>query len=350
MHSLHVVWPALELLADGMDQDQELCRAFGELLIFAVYTEEHMEHLRRFKMNAEALRSEAERTETDASKYHASQEPRRGPAQLPSVLTSGSESRSRAADQAAEVRSGILFPSLGQVRQHLRDDVAAAVARINREKATRVRQPAGKRKRSEMVDGGLGDDDYRHSFLRHATFMPGVVSYVCSCGLLIGFEVLEGAESPARIVATLASRFQRLPTMVYYDTACQASRNATRRMPWIERLSKTSWALDRFNAPSHKSSPPFDADNSPQRSGLHKTSAAENRHSLNKPLESHLTYLAQDRLVVQMRLIGAVNNLLIFYRRVLGVSDVRHHSFPSFFHGRIVSHCEQLGCACRASE
>lgn len=88
-----------------------------------------------------------------------------------------------------------------------------------------------KRKRADMLDGGLGDDDCRHAFLMHLTFTPGVVSYVCSCGILIGFEVLETAESPAGIVSTLASRFPRLPTTVYFDTACQSSRSATRRLP-----------------------------------------------------------------------------------------------------------------------
>lgn len=312
VHSLHVVWPALELLSNDMDQDVELCRAFGELLMFAIHTDEHMEHLWRSRMNVQSLRFEAEWSDTDAAKFRAWKARQPVPAHLPSGLTAGPASLGRAADQAGEVRTGIVFPSLEQVRQHPRDDVAAAVARINREKAKTDRKPAAKRRRSEMPDGGLGDDDCRHAFLTHSSFTPGVVSYLCSCGILIGFEVLEAAESPAGVVATLASRFPRLPSTIYYDTACQASRNATRRIPWLVRLSKTSWALDRFHAPPHKCSPIFDANNYPKRSGLHKTSAAENRHSLNKPLKSHLTYLAQDRFVVQMRLIGAVNNLLIF--------------------------------------
>lgn len=349
VHSLHVVWPALEMLSDDLGEDEELCRAFGELLMFALHTDNHMEDLWRSRMNVDSLRFEAGWTNTDAAKFRAWKSRQPVAAQLPSGLKSGTESIGRAADQAGEVRTGIVFPSLEQVRQHPRDDVAAAVARANREKSKTGRQPSAKRKRSEMVDGGLGDDDCRHAFVSHSAFTPGVVSYLCSCGILIGFEVLESAESPAGIVATLASRFPRLPGTVYYDTACQASRNATRRVPWLVRLSKTSWALDRFHAPPHKCSPIFDANNYPQRSGLHKTSAAENRHSLNKPLKSHLTYLAQDRFVVQMRLIGAVNNLLIFYRRFLGVSDVRHRPLPSFYHRRIVSHCELLGCVCRAT-
>lgn len=201
-----------------------------------------------------------------------------------------------------------------------------------------------------MEDGGLGDEDCRHSILIRAAFLPGVVSYLCACGLLIGFEVLEGAERPAEIVEILAARFRRLPKTVYYGTACQASRNYTRLMPLLVRLSKTSLGLDRLHAPPHEYSTIFDANNYPKRSGLHKNSAAENRHSLNNPLQSHPTYLAQDRLVVQMRLIGAVNNLLILYRRFRGVTDVRHHPLPSCFQSRMMSHCEPLGCECRVAQ
>lgn len=83
---------------------------------------------------------------------------------------------------------------------------------------------------------------------------------------------------------------------------------------------------------------------------MHKTSAAENRHSLNKPLKKHLTYLGQDRFVVQMRLIGAINNLLILYRRSIGRSDVRHRPLPLYFHTLVASVCEVEGCECRPTQ
>lgn len=359
VHKLHVVWPALDMLAIDMDADLELCRAFGELLMFTLHTDAHMEDLWRSNMNPDSLRFEAEWTDTDAAKFRTWREQQPAPPTLPSGLLALPAAQDRAAMQAEEVRSGIVFPTLEQVRPHGSDAVAAAARRARKEKAPadatagfkegrRVGAKVGsKRKRADMLDGGLGDDDCRHAFLTHLTFTPGVVSYVCSCGILIGFEVLETAESPAGIVSTLASRFPRLPTTVYFDTACQSSRSATRRLPWLVRLSQTSWALDRFHAPPHKCSPIFDANNYPERSGLHKTSAAENRHSLNKPLKSHLTYLAQDRFVVQMRLIGAINNLLIHYRRYLGVKDVRHYPLPAFFHTCIVSRCERASCYCR---
>lgn len=351
MESNLVVWPLLDLLAADMDGDPEMCRAVGELLMFSIHTDLHMENLWRAELNADALLYEAQWQDTDSTKFQAwlaTQPPR--PGRKPSGLVARPASLHRAATQADEVRSGIVFPDLDQVRAHPADAVAASAARAAREKARLNPKQASKRRRADMADAGLGDDDCRHAFLTHSAFTPGVVSYLCSCGILIGFEVLETAESPAGIVSALTARFPRLPTTVYFDTACQSSRNATRRVPWLVRLSQTSWALDRFHASAHKCSPLFDANNYPERSGMHKTSAAENRHSLNKPLKNHLTYMGQDRFVVQMRLIGAMNNLLILYRRAIGKSDVRHRPLPLFFHSFVASVCEREGCECRPTQ
>lgn len=152
----------------------------------------------------------------------------------------------------------------------------------------------------------IGDDDCMHEFRKSAVFAPGVVSFMCSCGEFLGFEVLEEVESPACIVSALEMRSPRLPTVVYLDTTCQTAQNATRRMPWLVRNSRTTWALDRFDPAAHKCSPIFDANMYPKCTSGHKTSAAENRHSLNKPLKTHLFYLGQDRVFVQMRLHGAL--------------------------------------------
>lgn len=352
IQSLHVIWPAIDLLADSMEDDAELARAMAELLLFAVHTDLHMELLWRSRMNAEALRFEADWTNTDAGKFRAWKERQPLPTtlRLPSGHAAVQESQPRTADQATEIISGVVMPDLDQVRPHLTNSVAAKAARAARKKKEKQKNPKKhtKRKRANMENGGLGDDDCRHAFITSSVFTPGVVSYLCSCGVLLGFEVLETAEGPARIFAVLASRAPRLPKTVHFDTACQSSRNATRRMPWLVRISETSWALDRFQAVGHKCSPLFDANNYPERSGLHKTSAAENRHSLNRPLKSHLTYLGQDRFVVQMRRISAINDLLILYRRKISKTDVHHRPLPSYFRRYMVSHCERMACDCRS--
>jgi len=165
--------------------------------------------------------------------------------------------------------------------------------------------------------------------------------------MLLGFEVQEMAESLAGIVAALAAPFLQIPKTVYFDTACQLVCNATQRMPWLVRISDTAWLLDRFHAVQRKCFPLYDANTYPTRTGMHKSSAAENRHSLNEPLKAHLTYLAQDRFVVQMRLIAAIKNMLIMYRGCVNRTDIRHCPLSALFHSHLTMRCERLGCLCR---
>lgn len=101
------------------------------------------------------------------------------------------------------------------MRAHPADKVAFEAARAARDKAWMKAKTTFKRKRGDTEDNGLGDDDCRYTFPTHSSFTPGVVSCLCSCGILIGIEVLESAESPAGIIATLAARFPRLPRTVH---------------------------------------------------------------------------------------------------------------------------------------
>jgi len=99
-------------------------------------------------------------------------------------------------------------------------------------------------------------------------------------------------------------------------------------------------------------SPIFDANTYPNRSTGHETSAAENSHSLNKPLKNHLYYLGKDRFVVHMRLHGAFNDLRTKYRRRLPrswktLTQVGHRPLSPFFHNFCVNHCEKGSCPCR---
>lgn len=105
------------------------------------------------------------------------------------------------------MRSGLVFPSLDQVGQDPRDNAADRAASKSRTKAQAEAKKASTRKRSRREDNGLDDDVCRHACLTHQLFTPGVVSYLCSCDVLLGFEVLEGAVSPAGIIATLTARF-----------------------------------------------------------------------------------------------------------------------------------------------
>jgi len=351
IQGVNVVWPFLMQVSDLLDGDELMCRAVGELLLFAVETDLHVEDLWNTKAMADSLEYKKLWQKTDAKKFAAWAE-HSGSAVPRSGLRAHPLSYHRSLMQAREVASGHVWPFLDQVRPCPRDD-PAAVLRRRHKKATKTRRTAKQKSRRRAKERKtIGDDDCRHAFRKSAVFAPGVVSFLCSCGVLLGFEVLEQVESPACIVSTLAARFPLLPYVVYFDTACQAARNATRRLPWLVRMSGTTWALDRFHAAAHVCSPIFDANMYPNRSTSHKTSAAENRHSLNKPLKNHLSYLGQDRFVVQMRLHGAFNNLRIKYRRRLSrsgktLAEVGHRPLSPFFHNFCVDHCEKGPCPYR---
>lgn len=141
-------------------------------------------------------------------------------------------------------------------------------------------------------------------------FTPGLVQYMCSHGVLIGFEVLESAESPACIAEALARRLSLVPDVIYCVTACQAARNAARRMPCILRQSKTRYFLDRFHQRPHVFSDMYNYDQYPTISSIHQTSVAESRHALNKPLRNQVSYMDKDRFISHMRLYGDLKNLL----------------------------------------
>lgn len=331
---VNVLLPFLLQVADDMDADPLLCRAVGELVLFSMEADLHVERLWTLKATEDSKLYQAMWQNTSSGKF-ASWRARHGTTDPRCGLLAHSLSAERALQQAREVASGQVWPLLDQVRPGPRDDRAAAL-RKKRKAAGSGKRRAGKRKAAKESKA-IGDDDCRHEFKESKVFAPDVVSFLCSCGILLGFELLENVESPACIVSALAARFPRLPYVIYFDTGCQAARNATRRMPWLVRLSATTWALDRFHAPGHVCSPMFDANMYPGRSSGHKTSAAENRHSLNKPLKTHLTYLGQDRFIVQMRLHGAFNNARVKYRKHLGVGkstlpEITHRPLTPFFH------------------
>jgi len=349
VQGINVLLPFLLQVGDDLDLDPLMSRAVGELVLFALETDVHVEKLWMLKATADSKEYQELWQNTSSGKVLAWRA-KYGTADPRSGLRSHALSVTRALQQAREVASGQVWPLLDQVRPGPRDDRAAALRKKRKAGGSGKRRASkGKKVKEAKV---IGDEDCRHEFKASKVFAPGVVSFLCSCGILLGFEMLEDVESPACIVAALAARFPRLPYVIYFDTACQAARNATRRLPWLVRLSGTTSALDRFHAPGHVCSPMFDANMYPHRSSGHKTSAAENRHSLNKPLKTHLTYLGQDRFIVQMRLHGAFNNLRVKYRKHLGVGkaslpEVTHRPLTPFFHAYVVNHCEVAGCDCR---
>ena len=155
-----------------------------------------------------------------------------------SKLVTHELSTSRAALQSKEQRSGSIFPWMTPVRPFTHDS-RARTKRKKREqrrlkskartlpKTGRIPAPGlpGKMQKAAAVerksrkDQSPPEDDCRHAFETSRVFTPGIVNFVCPHGILVGFELLEGAESPSCIVEALSRWLPVLPKVIYFDTA-----------------------------------------------------------------------------------------------------------------------------------
>eukprot|EP00168_Porphyra_purpurea_P020379 TRINITY_DN855_c0_g1_i2.p1 TRINITY_DN855_c0_g1~~TRINITY_DN855_c0_g1_i2.p1 ORF type:complete len:266 (-),score=24.99 TRINITY_DN855_c0_g1_i2:651-1448(-) len=177
--------------------------------------------------------------------------------------------------------------------------------------------------------------------------MTGVENFLCSCGLLVGFDFLDQAESPAHALATVVQHFPLLPNIVFFITACQHVRNAQRRLPWLFNTSQCHCFVDRLHnvGDQHKCSCVFDANKYPSLCRKHRSACADSRHALNKAFKMHLTHLRQDHCIVQMRMLAAVINLRVMMRGVTG-TETNHRPMAKFFRAHVVKHCERTMCIC----
>jgi len=343
VESVLTVWPFLRLVAEGDDADLLLLRAVGELLLFTCAVDAYWESVWRSGASDAALQFEEQWKTTSVEQYKEWERSNRDGAVAPEhYLSSTSWSRGRVAAQATEARSGHVWPDLEPVRPFMRDSKSDAV---NARRAERVRNDTGALERE--LARQLGSDECRHNFITSEVFMPGIENFLCPCGLLIGFDFLDKAESPAHVLGSLVQRMPLLPKVIYFDTACQLSRNAFRRVPWLMNMSNTAASVDRHHnqGDQHSCSDSFNADKYPGRSVHHKTSCAESRHSLNKAFKTHLAHLRQDHFIVQMRLLAAVINLRVMMRKKMG-RETNHRLLCTFFHEHVVSHCERRHCTC----
>ena len=353
------IWQFLLLVRTKMDQSRLLSRAVGELLFFGLGTD------------AEALKIWSEKAPADAKAYRdqwrvTSAEQYKvwlrsiGVEDAVSHLTSGVNSVERVKEQANEVRTGQVWPGREVLRAYLEDKTAEK----DRKRAARKRATRGSKRAKVKKRKAWESDDCRHDYPVSVLRAPGVMTFMCGCGYILGFELLRETESPAHVVAALAQRFHKLPRVVYFDTACQAQRNAVRRIPWLLHEALTAWFIDRFHRCNHHCSPVFNADQYPILTRGHDTSGAERQHSIKKKSKSSLNYMSQRRFIVRSRYIAAHNNIRLSQRRraVLDAAagkrvngrvvseEVQHKPVESFFHESMVAHCEVVNCTCREGQ
>eukprot|EP00170_Pyropia_yezoensis_P004185 contig_17223_g4196 len=190
---------------------------------------------------------------------------------------------------------------------------------------------------------------------------PGVLTFMCGCGCIIGFELLRETDSPAHLAAALAQRFVRMPRVVYCDTAWQTQRNALHRVPWLLTEEEDSFFIDRFHQCGQVCSPVFEAVEYPGISRGHDTSSAEQQHSIKRKSKSSLTYMSQHRFIVRSRYMAAYNNIRVSQKReakaesvlaraanqALAPLEIQHQTLESYNHKAMVDRCEVTGCNCR---
>jgi len=341
VESVGIVWPFLRLV--GMtNEDQQMTQAIGEVLLFTCGVDAYWETLWRGHASAGALAFEEQWRNTSADKYAEWAATRTPAPSSTSPLLCSNPAKSRGKAQLLEVSTGHVWPDLVPVRPFITDSKAEEV---NAARAVKVK--AGREALVELLNTELGSDDCRHAFTSSQTFMPGVENFLRPCGLLIGYDFLDRAESPAHVLASLMQRFPVLPSVVYFDTACQMARNASRRVPWLINASQTAASIDRAHRlqKQHGCSPVYDADAYPSRSVRHRTACAESRHSINKAFKTHLVHLRQDHFIVQMRLLGALVNLRVKMRQELG-RETNHRPMCVFFHTHVQSYCDRRSCTC----
>jgi len=276
IESVGILWPFLRLFAGDDDADPLAVRATGELLLFTDGVDALWETQWRSKVSEQALAFEAQCWVTSVAKYDAWAALQPGAAPPQSLLSSYPFSARRAAAQALETRTGHVFPDLDAVRPFIIDSKAD---KINAERTAKAVATPGALERE--LNRVLGADDFRHASISSDVFMAGVENFLCPWGLLIGFEFVDRAESPAHVLAALVQRLHLLPKVVYFDTACQLARNAHRRLPWLLNISECACSVDRLHnvGDQHKYSCIFDANKFPSRSVKHRTACAGSRHS-----------------------------------------------------------------------
>lgn len=363
------VWQFLLLVRRRLDQSTSLAKAVGELIIFCAGRGAAATDVWESKATAEAKEYREMWQETSAEQY-AAWLLSRGVQPAVNRIVGDEAVQDRLRQQAEEERTGQAWPGREPVRPYPEDQTAVrerrrAASRRTRRPARPVARRPHRRRNSRLATRQRctwDADSCRHNYPKSLIRGPGVLTFMCGCGYIIGFELLRETESPAHVVSALTQRFVRMPRVVYCDTACQTQRNALRRIPWLVNEEDVAFFIDRFHQCGHVCSPVFEADEYPDISRGHDTSGAERQHSIKKKSKASLTFLSQHRFIVRSRYMAAYNNIRVSQKRLAKLEglvarvegapivprEVQHQPVETYYHKNIVHRCEVRQCACRA--
>ena len=129
---------------------------------------------------------------------------------------------------------------------------------------------------------------------------PGFMTVQCACNSpkLIGFVVMNRAESTSLALSSFLSHFKVPPRTAYYGNACNLFLSVMLRVPWIIKHYRLE--IDRFHYKSHTCSSYFDPDVY-QVFDSHYTETAESIKSRIKKTIQQLRYMKSPHLIPFLR-------------------------------------------------
>ncbi|XP_069105019.1 uncharacterized protein [Argopecten irradians] len=129
----------------------------------------------------------------------------------------------------------------------------------------------------------------------HPSLLPGVFTLFCKHGVCYGFEVMKYHESPNVPFTILRSRFQKAPSLVVYDNACNLHTYCLNRDPLF--FKDTQFRVDALHFRNHKAcGPSYELKGYPQHQSLNSQVVEQSNARLQR-IKSQLSYMTQNNFM-----------------------------------------------------
>lgn len=168
------VWQFLVLMRRGMDQNLDLAQAVGELLLFALGTNNAAFAEWEAKADGDAKRNRKDWEFGGVDKYRGRLRASGIADATTHVMSDHVGSHARLAEQASGVRTGQVWPGRATVRPGMYD----LTANHERRKASEKR----KQKKNKKPKAYWAHDDCRNDYPDSIMRALGVITFLCGCG------------------------------------------------------------------------------------------------------------------------------------------------------------------------
>lgn len=196
------------------------------------------------------------------------------------------------------------------------------------------------RPRVVFKNGGDGVDECSKDYRRALSHSPGIftVQWASTHPKLLGATVMSSNESVCTALTAVLSRFDVLPSIAFYDNACNLTASTRLRLPWVK--NHNLFLCDRFHYRTHKCSSLFDPDVYPQCDEL-STSGAESFNRQFAASRKHVRFLAGENLVPHVYVRALFLNIRAHLRDKNRQSDVEGSDLIEFANERMPCRCSR---------